>query len=126
MEVKLFIFVVIPFVLKREKDREREIAMERTIYLIERAEKFKNIDYELARRYVELATRIAMKYRVRIPKKFKLYFCKKCLYPYKAGRFRVRIYKSTVVITCLNCMNIRRFQLRDRNVCGARKDLQSV
>ncbi|MDI9642878.1 MAG: ribonuclease P protein component 4 [Archaeoglobales archaeon] len=112
--------------LKREKEREREIAMERIVYLIERAEKFKNVDYELARRYVELATRIAMKYRVRIPKKFKLYFCKKCLYPYKAERFRVRIYKSKVVITCLNCMYIRRFQLGDRDVQRTRNDLQSI
>ncbi|MCS7129991.1 MAG: ribonuclease P [Archaeoglobaceae archaeon] len=102
--------------LKREKEREREIAKERIVYLIERAEKFKNVDYELSRRYVELARKIAMKYRVRIPKKLKLYFCKKCLYPYKSGRFRVRINKSTVIITCLNCMHIRRFQLRDRNV----------
>jgi len=103
-------------VLKREKGKERGIAMERICYLIERAEKYKGVDYELARRYVELARRIAMKYRVRIPKRYRLYFCKKCLYPYKAGSFRVRINKSSVIITCLNCMHVRRFQLRGRNV----------
>jgi ribonuclease P protein subunit RPR2 len=98
--------------LKREREKERQIAMERIIYLIERAQKFKNIDYELARRYVELARNISMKYRIRIPKKYKLLFCKKCLYPYRSDRFRVRIHKSSVIITCLNCSNVRRFQLR--------------
>ncbi|NHW89042.1 MAG: ribonuclease P [Archaeoglobales archaeon] len=98
--------------LKREREKERQIAMERIIYLIERAQKFKNIDYELARRYIELARNISMKYRIRIPKKYKLLFCKKCLYPYRSDRFRVRIHKSSVIITCLNCSNVRRFQLR--------------
>ncbi len=98
--------------LKREREKERQIAMERIIYLIERAQRFKDIDYELARRYIELARNISMKYRVRIPKKYKLLFCKKCLYPYRSDRFRVRIHKSSVIITCLNCSNVRRFQLR--------------
>ncbi|MCX8172725.1 MAG: ribonuclease P [Archaeoglobaceae archaeon] len=98
--------------LKREKRKEKEIALDRIVYLLERAEKFKNVDYELSRRYVELSRKIAMKYRVRIPRKFRIQFCKKCLYPYKAGRFRVRVNKSAIIITCLNCMHIRRFQLR--------------
>uniref|UniRef100_A0A7J2TJW3 Ribonuclease P protein component 4 n=1 Tax=Archaeoglobus fulgidus TaxID=2234 RepID=A0A7J2TJW3_ARCFL len=98
--------------LKREKEKEKRIAMERISYLIERAEKFKKIDYELSRRYIELARKISMKYRVRISKKYKLMFCKKCLYPYRSDRFRVRIHKSSVIITCLNCSSIRRFQLR--------------
>ncbi|MEM2726975.1 MAG: ribonuclease P [Archaeoglobaceae archaeon] len=112
--------------LKREKEKEREIAIERIEYLIERAEKFKNVDYELSRRYIELSKKIATRYRVRIPKKFKLYFCKNCLYPYKSGRFRVRINKSAVIITCLNCNHIRRFQLRDQNVRRTRKNLRSL
>ncbi|MEM1578426.1 MAG: ribonuclease P protein component 4 [Archaeoglobaceae archaeon] len=100
--------------LRREKEKERAIAMERISYLIERAEKFKLIDYELSRRYIELAKRIAMRYRVRIPRKYRIYFCKKCLYPYRGGKFRVRINKSAVIVTCLNCSYVRRFQLRDR------------
>jgi len=103
-------------VLKREKKRERELAMERIVYLIERAEKFKEVDYELSRRYVELAWKISTRYRVRIPRELKMRFCKNCLYPYKAGNFRVRINKSAVIVTCLNCMNVKRYQLRDKNV----------
>ncbi|MEM0202573.1 MAG: ribonuclease P [Archaeoglobaceae archaeon] len=98
--------------LKREKDKERRIALERIVYLIERAQKFKFIDYELARRYVELAKKISMKYRVRIPKKYKIFFCRKCLYPYRSDRLRVRIHKSAVIVTCLNCSKVKRYQLK--------------
>lgn len=100
--------------IKREKRLERKIAKERIEILLQRAEKYKNIDYELARRYVELAKKISMKYRVRIPKKYKITFCKKCLYPYKHGRFRVRIRKSRVIITCLNCGFERRIPTRPK------------
>ncbi len=98
--------------LKREKRLERKIAMERIKILFKMMDYMKDVDYELARRYVELARKISMKYRIKLPKKFKLKFCKKCLYPYKDGRFRVRISKSRVVITCLNCGHLRRIPIR--------------
>ncbi|MBO8179912.1 MAG: ribonuclease P [Archaeoglobus sp.] len=100
--------------LKRDKKKESRIAKERVSYLIKRAEEWKNVDYELARRYVELAKRIAMKYRVRIPKELKITYCKKCLYPYKAGKFRVRVRKGRVIIKCLNCGFERRIPIRPR------------
>lgn len=98
--------------LKREKKLERKIASERIEILFRLMEETKREDYDLARRYVELAKRIAMKYRIKIPKEFKLKFCKKCLYPYKEGRFRVRIAKSRVIITCLNCGYVKRVPIR--------------
>ncbi len=98
--------------LKREKKLEKKIAKERIDILFSLMEKMKKKDYELARRYVELARRIAMKYRIKLPKEYKLKFCKKCLYPYKDGNFRVRIAKSRVIITCLNCGHIKRVPIR--------------
>ena len=100
--------------IKRDKKRESRIAKERVRYLIRRAEEYKTKDYELARRYVELAKRIAMKYRVRIPRDLKMTYCKKCLYPYREGKFRVRIRKSRVIVTCLNCGYVRRFPIRSK------------
>jgi len=102
--------------LKREKKLERRIARERIRILFSMMEKMKDEDYDLARRYVELAKKIAMKYRVKIPKRFKMLFCKKCLYPYKAGLFRVRIRKSRVIITCLNCGYERRIPIRPKRI----------
>ena len=102
--------------LKREKRLERRIAKERIRILFEIMEKMKDEDYELARRYVELARRIAMKYRLKLPKRYKLLFCKKCLYPYREGRFRVRVRKSRVIITCLNCGYERRIPIRPKRI----------
>ena len=101
--------------LRRDKKRESRIAKERVFYLIKRAEEWKNIDYKLARRYVELARKIAMRYRVRIPKELKATYCKSCLYPYEAGRFRARIRKKRVIITCLNCGYERRIPIVTRS-----------
>ena len=100
--------------LKREKRLERKIAKERIRILFEMMERMKDEDYDLARRYVELARRIAMKYRLKLPKRYKLLFCKKCLYPYKEGKFRVRVRKSRVIITCLNCGYERRIPIHPK------------
>ncbi len=101
--------------LKREKKLEREIALERIEKLLQMAEKTKLEDYELSRRYVVLARKIAMKYRIRIPKNLRN-FCKKCLYPYRSDRLRVRVRKNRVIITCLNCGYTRRIPLRPKDV----------
>ncbi len=100
--------------LKREKRLEKKIAKERIKILFEMMERMKDEDYDLARRYVELARRIAMKYRLKLPKRYKLLFCKKCLYPYKEGKFRVRVRKSRVIITCMNCGYERRIPIRPK------------
>jgi len=47
--------------LKREKSLEKKIARERIEFLLEKAHEVKGKDYELARRYVELAVKIAKK-----------------------------------------------------------------
>ena len=106
-------FLLMP--LKREKKLEKKIAKERIRYLLNRAQEIKTEDYELSRRYVELAVKIAKKYRIRLGKR-KIFFCKKCLYPYSDGRFRVRIHKSRVIITCLNCGFEKRVPVKPKRV----------
>jgi ribonuclease P protein subunit RPR2 len=98
--------------LRREKRLERKIARERISILLSKADEIKFENYELARRYVELARRIAMRYRIRLPKNQKRKFCKNCLYPYRHDRVRVRVRKSRIMITCLNCGFIRRIPIR--------------
>jgi ribonuclease P protein subunit RPR2 len=66
-------------------------------------------DAALAKRYVELARRIAMRYNVRFPLKWKRFFCKSCgsfLVP--GVNLRVRCTKQRVVMTCLECGRVRR------------------
>ena len=98
--------------LRREKRLERKIARERISILLSKADETKFEDYDLAKRYVELARRIAMRYRIRLSKNQRRKFCKNCLYPYRPDRIRVRVRKSRIMITCLNCGFIRRIPIR--------------
>jgi ribonuclease P protein subunit RPR2 len=63
---------------KRKPAKHREIAMERINELFEQADlRFKK-SQELSDRYVELARKIAMKYKVKMPRELKKRFCKHC------------------------------------------------
>jgi ribonuclease P protein subunit RPR2 len=107
--------------IRRDRKLEKTIAKERIGDLLERAEKFRKVDLELARRYVEIARKISMRYRVKIPEDKRLNFCKKCLYPYTSSTARVRIRKNRVIITCLKCGYVRRFPKVPKNVLTSEK-----
>lgn len=60
-----------------------------------------------ARRYVELARRIGMKTRVKMPRNRR--FCKNCHVPLMPGvNCTVRLSQHKVVITCGECGTVRR------------------
>jgi ribonuclease P protein subunit RPR2 len=62
-----------------------------------------------ARRYVELARRIGMRYNVRVPRVFKRTFCRSCgAYLVPAHNARVRVSAGRIAITCLACGAIHR------------------
>src|SRR3989344_6364566 len=63
-------------------------------------------------KYVSLARKIVMKYRIKMPRELKRKFCKHCysyLVPNK--NCRVRIHKSRVIYFCNNCKKFMRFVL---------------
>jgi len=95
---------------KREKLLRKTIAKSRIEELFKLAEEEAlkgRIDR--ADRYVELARKISMKYQVRIPKRYKLFFCKKCYhFLLPEVTCRVRINRGKLVIYCYNCKNYRR------------------
>jgi len=97
--------------IKREKKLEKKIAAERIKILIEKARERMLEDYETSRKNIITARRISQRYRVRIPRELKITYCKKCFFPYRSDRFRVRVKKSRVIITCLNCGEVRRFPI---------------
>ncbi|MEM3373924.1 MAG: ribonuclease P protein component 4 [Candidatus Woesearchaeota archaeon] len=83
------------------------------IRLFELAEKFFKKEPKLSNRYIQLARKISMKYKVKIPKEFKRRFCKKCYsYLYPGINCRVRLCQSKVVYYCLNCKNFMRFPIK--------------
>ena len=91
----------------------KKIALERIHELFKQAElRFKEYP-GLSDRYVELARKIGMKYKVRIPKELKRRFCKHCYkYLMPGNNCRVRITQSKVVYYCMNCRKYMRFVLK--------------
>ncbi len=91
------------------KSEHKRIAEERINILFTQAAK--RADY--AKRYVRLARKIATRYKVKIPDKWKRKFCKKCnafLTPGKNCTIRTRAKK--LVIHCNECKNITRMMIK--------------
>jgi len=87
--------------------RAKEIARRRIEKLIKLA--FSERRKDLARRYIQLSKKIAMRLRVKIPKRFKLFICKKCLVPLIPGRNAIfRVEKGVLKIICKECGHVRR------------------
>lgn len=96
-----------------EKKEKKKIAIERIDTLFTLAERVARYSPDLAKRYVELALEIQKKAKVKIPRKWKRRYCKRChtfLIPGVNARVRLRTKRMPhVVITCLECGYIMRY-----------------
>jgi ribonuclease P protein subunit RPR2 len=63
-------------------------------------------DMDLARRYVDLARRISMRTRTKIPKEH--IYCKNCFTPMTPDTFRVRLKKHRIIMVCAECGSVKR------------------
>lgn len=89
---------------------ERRIALQRIKTLLDKAKDVFKDDKGLANRYVTLARKISMKYKVRIPRDYKRRFCKHCYKFLMPGvNCRVRLQGPKVVYYCLECKRFMRF-----------------
>lgn len=97
-----------------------KIAKERIERLFELAEREFGHDPELTRAWLELARRISMRTRVRIPRELKRRMCRSCHRMLVPGRSaRVRLKRGRVCITCLACGRVMRYPYdRDINTNG--------
>lgn len=98
---------------KKKSENFKEIARERIKILFEQADlRFKE-DSNLSDRYVFLARKIAMKYKVHIPKELKRRFCKHCYkFLMPGANSRVRNTNGKIVYFCKNCKKYMRFPLK--------------
>ncbi|MEM0217155.1 MAG: hypothetical protein QXM73_00155 [Candidatus Nezhaarchaeales archaeon] len=100
---------------KKQKIKVRIIAIERIKRLFEMADYMFHINSELSHRYVELARRIAMRCKVRIPRELRRRFCHRCYKFLRPGvNCRVRLVRRRephIAITCLECGNVMRLNL---------------
>ena len=93
----------------RLKKERRSIAKERVNILLSECENaLVKGDKELSNRYGTLARRVAMRYKVRMPKGVKILYCKSCGSYVGGSNSRVRLRKGKVVRTCGTCNNIYR------------------
>jgi len=95
----------------------RRIARERMNILLREAERNFPEHKERSNRYVELARKIGIKYKVRIPKKYKRRICKHCHSYIKPGvncTIRLDPKNRCVIWHCLECGGEMRYPYRKK------------
>jgi ribonuclease P protein subunit RPR2 len=99
-------------------NQTQKIAKKRIHNLFNLAKKVIHENPDLAQRYVQIARKIAMKTRTKIPKEYRSLICKKCKSFILPGiNCRIRIQQNRephMVITCLSCGGHSRIPLKGR------------
>jgi ribonuclease P protein subunit RPR2 len=94
----------------------KQVARRRVQTLFQQAKSTYKANPELAGRYVEMALKIAMSAKVRLPVVYRRQVCRSCnafLVPGETSRVRIKSRReSHVVITCLKCGSQTRIPLR--------------
>ena len=96
----------------------KRIALQRIRTLFHLAREAIHEDPELAQRYVDIARKVAMAARVRLPREYRRQVCRHCkslILPGVNCRVRIKQRKDPhLVITCLNCGKQMRIPLKQR------------
>ena len=112
-----------------KKDFIKDIALQRIEKLFKMAEEIHVKDQKMANRYVEIAYRIALRARVKIPKKYKYRICKRCksyLVPGKTLSIRLRTKREPhIVMKCLVCGYTKRIPYKKGFKISKRKTISS-
>lgn len=94
----------------------KQIALQRIRILFRLARETIREDQELAQRYVEIARKIAMRTKVRLPREYRRQVCRHCksfILPDVNCRVRIQSRREPhVVVTCLNCGKHTRIPLK--------------
>lgn len=108
----------------------RKIALERISILFKMAREVFDNEAKLAQRYVSLARKIGMRYKVRIPIEFRRMICRRCkgfILPGKNCIVRIRQEREPhLVITCLICGEHTRIPLKTPRGTAAKRDAETA
>ncbi len=89
---------------RKQKDWAKDMAKQRIERLFELADSEFKIHPERSDRYVSLARRIGMRYRVRLPTELRQKTCKHChRYLVQGITARTRLLGTHIATTCLAC-----------------------
>lgn len=96
------------------------IALKRIRILFKLAMDSIHTDPDLAQRYIEIARKISMRTKVRIPREFRRMICRHCkrfILPGVNSRVRIQPRREPhVVVTCLLCGGHMRYPLKNRRL----------
>ncbi len=104
------------------KTENQIIAEQRVAELFKQAENMFEKNKSLSIRYITLARKITLKYKISLTRDQKLRYCKNCLTYLKLGKnSRIRVINGKIILNCLDCGNIRRFGYKN-----AKKPLKNL
>lgn len=87
--------------------KTKEIALSRIERLFDLAIKMLNVRPDLSQRYIEIARKISMRAKVRIPRERRMLICRHCkrfIFPGVSSRVRLQPRRRPhIVVTCLYC-----------------------
>jgi ribonuclease P protein subunit RPR2 len=118
MVIKLFQYFMNGAIRKDMDSSTKRIAMQRIQTLFRLAKETIHGDPALAQRYVDIARKIAMAAKVRLPREYRRQVCRHCksfILPGVNSRVRIKKRREPhVVITCLNCGKHMRIPLKTK------------
>ena len=101
---------------KKQKSLIRDLAVQRIERLFELAHEEFGENPNRSDRYVFLARRIGMRYRIRFPTNLKRRMCKHCRsYLVPGSSSRVRLRGRYITVTCLRCNKQMRYPYKSSN-----------
>ncbi|OWP54604.1 MAG: hypothetical protein B2I18_04945 [Cuniculiplasma sp. C_DKE] len=93
--------------MKPNKNETRNVALKRIDYLYNLMNSESVVPKSEIVKQIE---KLSVRFDITLSKNIKRSYCKNCKYPYEHN-CRLRIKKGKVLVTCLNCNNIRRFDI---------------
>ncbi len=92
------------------KSEQKQIAKERINILFKQAKEISKKNLSLANNYINLARKISMRYKVKLPKEYKRFICKYCYSFLVPGKtLRARIKNKKLIYYCSTCKKIKRY-----------------
>lgn len=110
----------------KQKSLIRDLAVQRIERLFELADDEFGQNPKRSDRYVSLARRIGMRYRVRFPSTLKRRMCKHCRsYLVPGSSARVRLRGRYITVTCLCCNKQMRYPYKAKNIKEEQDNMSS-
>ena len=98
---------------QKKPEQQIKIAKNRIKVLFQLAKESFKEDSKLSDKYVKVARRIAMKYKIRLGSQLKKRICKHCRkYLVPGINCRVRIHKHRIIYYCLSCKHYIRHPIK--------------